>query len=169
VGSGRLLGGSRRCPPPPPHSGLSAAGGRRCKAAQVDHGGRDDCWYDNPRYNVSFAALCSRSDCACEAIELQAMGRETDAMCHEGRRRRLQPDPPAPPPPPPPGFWACTASLEQLCPWDQYRHDPQVRCACGLRILCRPLFSVPFFSFSLLLFFGGGGGGGGRGGRKYYR
>ncbi len=47
----------------------------KCKAAQVDHGGGDRCWYDDRRYNTTFASYCDRAQCSCAAIEM-AMGRE---------------------------------------------------------------------------------------------
>ena len=120
----------------------------QCKAAQRARG-RRDCWYDDPQYNATFDKFCDRSECTCGAITQQAMGREESAMCHEGRRRsrrRLQvtsgdtnlPDltkegwhsPPAPPPVPA-GFWHCTQVLNDLCPWDQYRHDPAGCSSCA--------------------------------------
>ena len=38
------------------------------------HGGR--CWYDDPTYASSFASACSRSNCSCDAITTDSVGRE---------------------------------------------------------------------------------------------
>lgn len=102
----------------------------KCKAAQVDHGGGGrDCWYDDPRYKTAFAQFCDKTQCSCPAIQTMAMGREQRAMCHDGRRRLQQPSPP--PPPPPHGFWNCTAALEAVCPWQQFRNDPAGCASCA--------------------------------------
>jgi hypothetical protein len=102
----------------------------KCKAAEVSRGGGGgrECWYSNPKYNETFAAYCDKSECSCEAINVQAMGREDGAMCHDGRRRRrllaeLTDAPPPPPVGPPDGFWKCTAELQNVCPFDRYRRS----------------------------------------------
>ena len=38
------------------------------------HGGR--CWYDDPTYASSFSSACSRSNCSCDAITTDSVGRE---------------------------------------------------------------------------------------------
>lgn len=58
-----------------------------CKAAQVRVGATADgnCWYDDPEYNVTFANVCDRKVCGCQAVSAMAVGREQHAMCHHHR------------------------------------------------------------------------------------
>jgi hypothetical protein len=87
----------------------NAQAGSACKAGESwpnqgggGGGGGQTCWYEDPRYNTSFASVCGKEECACKATEEMPMGREIGAMCdsgghhHHGRRslRQLQQQPP---------------------------------------------------------------------------
>eukprot|EP01047_Picozoa_sp_COSAG01_P062677 COSAG01_NODE_8006_length_2956_cov_14.158558_4_plen_358_part_00 len=111
-----------------------------CKSAQVDARIHENCWFSNPNYATKFAPFCDKSQCQCAAIS-NAVGVETEPMCHSRRRRMqassasvaLTPTPPPPPPPPSPlpAFWRCTAELQQVCPFDQYRHNQNGCLSCA--------------------------------------
>eukprot|EP01052_Picozoa_sp_SAG31_P029752 SAG31_NODE_2985_length_4812_cov_3.398517_3_plen_301_part_00 len=88
--------------------------------------------------------MCSASTCKCPAIQ-NAMGREVGAMCHEGRRRSLRRrqllpttdallswhSDPLRHDSVGSGYWNCTSALEQVCPFDRYRHDPTGCTSCA--------------------------------------
>ena len=51
-----------------------------CRAAYVDPDGYA-CWYADPALNTSFAGVCDRTKCSCDAVVKKSVGREQDAMC----------------------------------------------------------------------------------------
>lgn len=51
-----------------------------CKAAVRDPRAFA-CWYSNPAYNVSFSSVCDPTQCVCDAISSESVGREEHAMC----------------------------------------------------------------------------------------
>lgn len=51
-----------------------------CKAAAVDPSAYA-CWYTDPEYNSSFASECDRTQCTCDAVDKDSVGRERHAMC----------------------------------------------------------------------------------------
>eukprot|EP00658_Telonema_sp_P-2_P061336 TRINITY_DN50042_c0_g1_i1.p1 TRINITY_DN50042_c0_g1~~TRINITY_DN50042_c0_g1_i1.p1 ORF type:complete len:396 (-),score=75.78 TRINITY_DN50042_c0_g1_i1:425-1612(-) len=51
-----------------------------CRAAYTDSDAHA-CWYTDPTYNITFADVCDRAKCACDAIMTESVGREEHAMC----------------------------------------------------------------------------------------